>query len=238
MPLPVRAPAPPTPSPPRIPTGRGRTSSTPRATSRGVVASRRGWPPRPPSKPAPVARPTHRRRGPRHGAPGRAPCGWWRPPLAPRQRSPRCSPRRQPYGPCCPRRRRCSRSASSRASPGTRSGNGASPRSRRGGTRRSGSSPLRRGPCDAWRWWAARSTRPTSRPRPPSRPTMPSSGSMPWYNAADPPPDEGQPGGAGHGPAGRAAHKAPALGDGGPGGGGARAAGAHPAASRGAPPGG
>ena len=40
-----------------------------------------------------------------------------------------------------------------------------------------------------------------------------------------------QPRRAGHGPAGRGAHRAPALGDGGPGGGGPRAAAAHPAAS-------
>ena len=84
-----------------------------------------------------------------------------------------------PCGPCSPRRRRCSRFASTRASPGTRSGNGASPTSRRVGTRRSRSSPPKRGPCGAWRCWAARSTRPTSRQQPHSRPMTPSRRSTP-----------------------------------------------------------
>ena len=108
---------------------------------------RRRAPPPPglPSRPAPVARPTPQRPGLLRGGPDRARCGWCRPLAAPRQRSRRYNPRQRPSRPCSLRRRRCSRSASTRVSPGTQSGNGASPKSCRDGTRLNGSSPPRMG---------------------------------------------------------------------------------------------
>ena len=143
-------------------------------------ASRRGPLPRPPSRLTPVARPTPQRCDLLRGDPGRAWCGWWRPLAAPRRRSRQYNPRQQPSGPCSLRQRLCSRSACTKASPGTRSGNGASPKSCRDDTRLNGSSPPRREPYDVWPWWAARSTRPTPRLRPPSQRMMASSGSRRW----------------------------------------------------------
>ena len=117
-----------------------------------------------------MARPTPQRRDLLRGDPGRLRCGWWRPLAAPRRHSRQYNPRQRPSGPCSLRRRLCSRSTSTKVNPWTRSRNGASPKSRRGDTQLNGSSPPRRGPYDAWAWWAARSTRPTSAARS-TRPT-------------------------------------------------------------------
>ena len=86
------------------------------------------------------------------GGPGRARCGCWGPLAPPRQRSRRYNPRNRPHGPCSLRLLRCSRTASTKLSPGAQSGNGASPKSCRGGTRLNGKSPPTRRRYDAWPW--------------------------------------------------------------------------------------